>query len=85
MATARTFKFSEGINLNLGNKNINIIIGYARAFDLESKVKTHKNLKLIELVCLGMLLQCTNYKRSLSRDSESKVNKTDKCCQYCAA
>ena len=28
MATARTFKLSEDINLNLGNKNINIIKGY---------------------------------------------------------
>ena len=31
------------------------------------------NLKLIELVCLGMHLHCTNYKRSMSRDSGSKV------------
>ena len=27
------------------------------------------------LVCLGMSLQCTNYKRSMSRDSGSKVKK----------
>ena len=27
----------------------------------------------MKLVCLGMLLQCTNYKRSMSRDSGSKV------------
>ena len=40
MATARTFKLSEDINLNLGNKNINIIKGYARALDLKSKIKT---------------------------------------------
>ena len=40
MATARAFKLSKDINLNLGNKNINIIKGYARATDLESKIKT---------------------------------------------
>ena len=42
MATARAFKLSEDINLNLGNKNININKGYARAPDLESKVKNVK-------------------------------------------
>ena len=35
----------------------------------------HRNLKLIRLVCLDMSLQCTNYERSTSRDSESKVKK----------
>ena len=40
MTTARTFKLSEDINLNVGNKNINIIKGYSRAPDLESKAKT---------------------------------------------
>ena len=40
MSTASTFKLSEDINLNLGNKNINIIKGYSRAPDLESNVKT---------------------------------------------
>ena len=45
MATARTFKLSEDINLNMGNKNINIIKGYPRAPDLESNVK---NLKFQE-------------------------------------
>ena len=39
MATARTFKLSQDINLNVGNKNINIMKGYPRAPDLESKVK----------------------------------------------
>ena len=39
MATARTFKLSEDINLKVGNKNINIMKGYARAPDLESNVK----------------------------------------------
>ena len=39
MATARTFKLSEDINFNLGKKNINIMKGYSRAPDLESKVK----------------------------------------------
>ena len=39
MATARTFKLSEDINLNLGNKKINIIKGYSGAPGLESKVK----------------------------------------------
>ena len=33
------------------------------------------NLKFIGLVCLDMFLQCTNYKRSMSRDSGSKVKK----------
>ena len=42
MATARTFKLSEDINLNLGNKNINIMKGYARAPDLKSNVKNVK-------------------------------------------
>ena len=42
MATARTFKLSEDINLDLGNKNINIMKGYSRAPDLESKVKIVK-------------------------------------------
>ena len=42
MATARTFKLSEDINLNLGNKNINIMKGYFRAPDLESNVKNVK-------------------------------------------
>ena len=45
MATARTFKLSEDTNLNLGNKNINIIKGYAKAPDLESNVK---NVKFLE-------------------------------------
>ena len=40
MATARTLKLSEDINLNVGNKNINIMKGYSRAPDLESKAKT---------------------------------------------
>ena len=30
---------------------------------------------MIRLVCLGMFLQCTNYERSMSRDSGSKVKK----------
>ena len=42
MATARTFKLSEDINLNLGNKNIIILKGYPRAPDLESNVKNVK-------------------------------------------
>ena len=42
MATARTFKLSEDINLNLGNKNINIMKGYSRVPDLESNVKNVK-------------------------------------------
>ena len=39
MATARTFKLSKDINLNVSNKNINTIKGYPRAPDLESNVK----------------------------------------------
>ena len=39
-------------------------------------MKTHKNLKLIGLVCLGMHLQCTNYKRFMLRDSRSKIKKS---------
>ena len=39
MGTARTFKLSEDINLNVGNKNINTNKGYPRATDLESNVK----------------------------------------------
>ena len=35
-----TFQLSEDINLNVGNKNINIMKGYSRAPDLESKAKT---------------------------------------------
>ena len=43
MATARTFKVSEDINPNLGNKNINKMKRYSRAApDLESKVKNVK-------------------------------------------
>ena len=42
MATARTFKLSEDINLNVGNKNINILKAYPRAPDLESNVKNVK-------------------------------------------
>ena len=42
MATARTFKLSEDINLNVGNKKINIMKGYPGAPELESKVKTVK-------------------------------------------
>ena len=40
MTTARTFKLSEDIYLNVGNKNINILKGYFKAPDLESKGKT---------------------------------------------
>ena len=32
-------------------------------------------VKIIELVCLGMLLQCTSYERSISSDSSSKFKK----------
>ena len=39
MATARTFKLLEDINLNMSSKIINIIKGYPRATDLESNVK----------------------------------------------
>ena len=42
MATARTFKLSEDIYLNLGNKNINIMRGYSRAPDLESNLQNVK-------------------------------------------
>ena len=35
-----TFQLSKDINLNVGNKNINIMKGYSRAPDLESKTKT---------------------------------------------
>ena len=42
MATARTFKLSEYINLHGGNKMINIMKGYPRAPNLESKVKIVK-------------------------------------------
>ena len=42
MATARTFKLSEDIYLNVGNKKINTIKGYSKALDLESKVKNVK-------------------------------------------
>ena len=45
MATARTFKLSKDTNLNLGNKTINVIKGYVRAPDLESKIK---NVKFLE-------------------------------------
>ena len=38
-------------------------------------MKTHNNLKLVGLVCLDMSFQCTNYERSMLRDSESKVKK----------
>ena len=40
MTTARTFKLSEDINLNVGNKNINIMKGYSRVPNLELKTKT---------------------------------------------
>ena len=39
MAINRTFNLLEDINLNVGNKRINIMKGYSRAPDLESKVK----------------------------------------------
>ena len=39
------------------------------------RLKTYKNLKFIGLVCLSMFLPCTNYKRSMSRDSGSKMKK----------
>ena len=42
MAIARTIKLSENINLIVGNKNTNIMKGYPRASDLESKVKNMK-------------------------------------------
>ena len=42
MATARTFKLSENINLNVGNKQINIMKDCPRALGLESKVKIVK-------------------------------------------
>ena len=42
MATANTFKLSEDIDLNLGDKNINIMKAYSRAPDLESNVKNVK-------------------------------------------
>ena len=42
MTTATTFKLSEDINLNLGNKKIDIMKGNPRAPDLESKVKNVK-------------------------------------------
>ena len=42
MASARTFKISEDINLNLGNKTINIMKGYLKASDMESKAKNVK-------------------------------------------
>ena len=32
-------------------------------------------MKCIGLVCLDMSLHCTNHERSMSRDSESKVEK----------
>ena len=38
-------------------------------------LKTHRTLKLSGLVCLNMLLQCTNYERSMSRDSGSKIKR----------
>ena len=34
-----------------------------------------RNLKIIELVCFGMSLQCTIYEHSISRDSGSKIKK----------
>ena len=42
MAIGGTFKLSEDINLNVGNKKINIIKGYSRVPDLDSKVKNAK-------------------------------------------
>ena len=42
MGTARAFKFSEDINLNLGNKIINIMKGDFRAPDLQSNEKNVK-------------------------------------------
>ena len=42
MTTARTFKLSEDIYLNVVNKNINTMKSYSRATDLESNVKNVK-------------------------------------------
>ena len=39
MATARTFKLSEDINLIVGSKNLNKMKGYLWAPDLQSNVK----------------------------------------------
>ena len=55
MATARTFKLSEDINLNVGNKNINKMKGYPRAQDLQSNVKKPEisgNLIKFKQICL---------------------------------
>ena len=42
MATARTFKMSENINLHVSNKIINTYKNYPRAPDLKSNVKNVK-------------------------------------------
>ena len=42
MAINRTFNLLEDINLNVGNKKINVMKGYSRTSDLESKVKNVK-------------------------------------------
>ena len=49
MTTARTFKLSEDINLNVGNKNINIMKGYSRAPDLEAKAKREISKTLMKV------------------------------------
>ena len=46
MATARTFKLSEDINLIVSNKKINTMKGYSRAPDLEKNVKFRKPHKI---------------------------------------
>ena len=61
MATGRIFKLFEDINLNVANKNINIMKGYSRAPDLESNLKnvkfqeTSKNLSNFFLSVRGQL------------------------------
>ena len=87
MAAGRTFKFTEQMHLNQGTKTPAMISFASRHLRSKSnlqicrlaynyRLKTHRNLKLIGLVCLDMSLHCTNYKRSMSRDSGSKVKKS---------
>ena len=60
MAVGKTFKLSEDINLNVGNKNINIMKGYPRAPDLASKVESSGNLIKFKQIFLSVRGQQRN-------------------------
>ena len=75
------------MHLNEGKNNIHSEYLHVTSFGVKSQIskyvvwlitfdnKTSRNLKFTGLVCLTRHLHCTNYKRSMSRDSGSMVKK----------